>query len=128
MRILQTVNVNQVLTENSKNQMIDQYNSQSVQMQKEIEQLKFEMKKLAKSKKIQPVSLQTHFERELNNRLEKLKLLAFKLQQLEKLPIGSELKEREVQAIVDVEIGDDWKELSRAKTIVITDGKVTEIR
>ena len=128
MRILQTVNVNQVLTESSKNQMIDQYNSQSVQMQKEIEQLKFEMKKLAKSKKIQPVSLQTHFERELNNRLEKLKLLAFKLQQLEKLPIGSELKEREVQAIVDVEIGDDWKELSRAKTIVITDGKVTEIR
>jgi len=128
MRILQTVNVNQVLTENSKNQLIDQYNCQSAQMQKEIEQLKFEMKKLAKTKKIQPISLQAHFEKELNNRSEKLKLLAFKLEQLEKLPIGSELKEREVQAIVDVEIGDDWKELSKEKTIVITDGKVTEIR
>ena len=113
MRILQTVNVNQILTENSKNQLIDQYNCQSAQMQKEFEQLKFEMKKLAKTKKIQPISLQAHFD---------------KLEQLEKLPIGSELKEREVQAIVDVEIGDDWKELSKEKTIVITDGKVTEIR
>ena len=128
MRILQTVNVNQVLTENSKNQLIEQYAQQSAQLQKEIEQLKFEMKKLAKKKKIQPISLQTHFERELNNRSEKLKLLAFKLEQLEKLPIGSELKEREVQSIVDVEVGDDWKELTKVKTIVVTDGKVTEIR
>lgn len=128
MRILQTVNVNQVLTENSKNQLINQYAEQSAQLQKEIEQLKFEMKKLAKTKKIQPVSLQTHFERELNNRAEKLKLLAFKLEQLERLPIGSELKEREVQSIVDVEVGDDWKELTKVKTIVVKDGKVTEIR
>jgi len=128
MRILQTVNVNQVLTMTSKAQLIDQYNGQSAQLQKEIDQLKFEMKRLAKTKKVQPLSLKTHFEKEVNNRSEKLRLLAFKIEQLEILPIGSELKEKEVQAIIDVELGDDWKELTKAKTIVVTDGIVTEIR
>ncbi|MFS0782330.1 YlqD family protein [Bacillus sp. 1P06AnD] len=128
MRILQTITVNQVLTENSKNQLLNKYDNQRAQLQKEIDQLKFEMKKFEKTKKVQPMSLKIHFEKEISNRNEKIKLLEYKVEQLDILPIGSELKEREVEALVDVEIGSDWEELTKARTIIVTDGKVTEIR
>ncbi|WP_042348948.1 YlqD family protein [Bacillus massiliigorillae] len=128
MKILQTITVNQVLTVTSKNQLLEKYKKQYSQLQKEIDQLKFEMKKLEKTKKFQPTTLKKHFEKEISNRSEKIKLLDFQMEQLDILPIGSELKERDVQAIIDVEIGTDWDELMKTKTIVVTDGKVTEIR
>jgi hypothetical protein len=128
MKILQTITVKQVLTDTSKNQLLEKYQKQQIHLQKEIDQLKFEMKKIEKTKKIQPVTLKSHFEREISNRSEKLKLLDYKIEQLSILPIGSELKERDVQALVEVEIGSDWEELIKTKTIVVTDGQVTEIR
>lgn len=128
MKILQTITVNQVLTVTSKNQLLEKYKKQYNQLQKEIDQLKFEMKKLEKTKKFQPMTLTKHFEKEMSNRAEKIKLLEFQMEQLDILPIGSELKERDVQAFIDVEVGSDWDELMKPKTIVVTDGKVTEIR
>ncbi|MFJ7638617.1 YlqD family protein [Peribacillus sp. NPDC097264] len=128
MKILQNVIVNQVLTESSKNQLLDKYKSKRLQLQKESEQLRFELKKLEKTRNLQPASLRSHFEKEINQRQEKIKLLEFQMEQLEILPIGSELKEREVQSIIDVEIGEDWDDLMTTKTIVIKDGIVSEIR
>ncbi|MGM9924157.1 MAG: YlqD family protein [Bacillus sp. (in: firmicutes)] len=128
MKILQTITVNQVLTTASKNQLLEKYKSQYTQLQKEIDQLKFEMKKLEKTKKVQPMTLRKHFEKEISHRAEKIKLLDFQMEQLDILPIGSELKERDVEALIDVEVGSDWDELMKTKIIVVTDGKVTEIR
>ncbi|WP_019242333.1 MULTISPECIES: YlqD family protein [Bacillus] len=128
MRILQTINVKQVLTVTSKNQLLEKYVNQKNQMQKEIDQLKFELKKFEKTKKNQPISLKAHFEKEITNRSEKIKLIDYKIEQLNILPIGSELKEREIQAFVDVEVGSNWEELTKTKTIIVTDGIVTEIR
>jgi len=128
MKILQNVIVNQVLTESSKKQLLDKYKSKRLQLQKESEQLRFELKKLEKTRNLQPASLRSHFEKEINQRQEKIKLLEFQMEQLEILPIGSELKEREVQSIIDVEIGADWDDLMTTKTIVIKDGIVSEIR
>lgn len=128
MKILQNVIVNQVLTESSKNQLLSKYKSKRLQLQKEGEQLRFELKKLEKTRNLQPASLRSHFEKEINQRQEKIKLLEFQMEQLEILPIGSELKEREVQSIIEVEIGADWEDLMTTKTIVIKDGIVSEIR
>lgn len=128
MKILQNVIVNQVLTDSSKNQLLEKYKSKNSQLQKEGDQLRFELKKLEKTKKFQPASLRAHFEKEINIRQEKIKLLDFQIEQLDILPVGSELKEREVQSIVDVEIGANWDELIQTKTIVIKDGIVSEIR
>lgn len=128
MKILQNVIVNQVLTDSSKNQLLEKYKSKKSQLQKEGDQLRFELKKLEKTKKFQPASLRAHFEKEINIRQEKIKLLDFQIEQLDILPVGSELKEREVQSIVDVEIGANWDELIQTKTIVIKDGIVSEIR
>lgn len=128
MKILQNVMVTQVLTESSKNALLDQYKSKRLQLQKESEQLRFELKKLEKTRNMQPVTLKSHFEKEINHRQEKIKLLEFQMEQLEILPVGSELKEREVQSLVDVQIGANWEELMKTRTIVIKDGVVSEIR
>ncbi|RFU71263.1 hypothetical protein D0469_01775 [Peribacillus saganii] len=128
MKILQTVLVHQVLTETSKNQLLEKYKGKQVQLQKEGDQLRFELKKLEKTKKFQPTSLKAHFEKEISKRQEQVKLLDFKIEQLDILPVGSELKEREIQAIVEVEVGSDWDELVQTKTIIVKDGIVSEIR
>ena len=128
MKILQNVIVKQILTEKSKLELLDQFNSKKAVLKKECDQLRFELKKLEKTKKFQPVSLKTHFEKEIDVRKEKIKLLDFQIQQLDILPYGSELKESEVQAIVDVEIGQNWEEIVQTKTIIVKDGVVDEFR
>ncbi|WP_409292224.1 YlqD family protein [Peribacillus sp. SCS-26] len=128
MNILQTVTVNQVLTETSKNKLLEQYKQNRLQLLKECDQLRFELKKLEKTKKFQPGSLKAHFEKEINKRQEKVKTLEFQLEQLEILPLGSELKEREFQALVTIETGQSWEEAVRPRTIVVMDGIITEIR
>ncbi|MFD0049282.1 YlqD family protein [Actinomycetes bacterium NPDC127524] len=128
MKILQNVIVNQVLTESSKNKLLEKYKTKRLQLQKEAEQLRFELKKLEKTRPIQPATLRSHFEKEINQRQEKIKLVEFQIEQLDILPIGSELKEREVQSIIEVEIGADWEETIGTKTIVVKDGVVSEIR
>ena len=110
MKILQNVIVTQVLTESSKNELLGQYKSKRLQLQKESEQLRFELKKLEKTRNMQSTNLKSHFEKEISHRQEKIKLLEFQMEQLDILPVGSELKEREVQSIVEVQVGANWEE------------------
>lgn len=128
MKILQTVVVKQILTENSKRELLEKYQERKLQLQKESEQLHFELKRLEKTKKFQISSLKNHFEKEIQKRREKEKFLDFQIEQLELLPLGSELKEKEVQALVDVKVGDNWEEQIGHPVIVIQDGIITEIR
>jgi hypothetical protein len=128
MKLLQTVVVKQVLTEKSKDELFNKYHSKKLQLQKECDQLRFELKKLEKTKKHQPTSLMNHFDKEIQIRQEKIKLADFQIEQLHILPIGSELKEREVQTIVEVNEGDRWDEFLNGQTIIIKDGYIAEIR
>lgn len=126
--ILQTVVVKQVLTETSKQVLLSKFELEKSQLQKESEQLRFEMRKLEKAKKMTVNSFKNRFENEIHTRLEKIKLLDFKIEQLHMLPLGSELKEKECQAIVEVNVGDAWEDIQTEKTIIIKDGIVDEIR
>ncbi|MGI8384486.1 YlqD family protein [Robertmurraya sp. P23] len=128
MNILQTVVVKQVLTETSKQVLLSKFELEKSQLQKESEQLRFEMRKLEKSKKMTVNPFKNRFENEIHTRLEKIKLLDFKIEQLHMLPLGSELKEKECQAIVEVNVGDAWEDIQTEKTIIIKDGIVDEIR
>ncbi|WP_141431200.1 YlqD family protein [Bacillus sp. 03113] len=128
MKILQTVIVKQVLTEKSKQELLEKYEYNKIQMQKECDQLRFELKRLEKMKKIPSSNLLKHFEKEIGMRQEKSKLLDFQIEQLHMLPIGSELKEKELQGIVEISLGDLWEDVESSKTIVIKDGIVVEIR
>lgn len=128
MKIIQSVTVKQVLTENSKKELLAGYTAKKQQLQKESDQLRFELKKQEKTKKIHPASLRKHFEKEIQIRQEKVKLLDFQIEQLHMLPLGSELKEKEVQAIIEVEEGALWEDIEKGKTIIVKDGIVDEIR
>lgn len=128
MKLLQSVVVKQVLTEKSKGELQDKYHTNRLQLQKECDQLRFELKKLEREKKFQQQSLKRQFEQEIQRRQEKVKLIDFQLEQLHMLPLGSELKEKEVQALIDVEVGANWSDITRGRTIVIKDDIVQEIR
>lgn len=128
MQMIQTVVVKQILTETSKQKLLEKYFAGKLQMQKEYQQLQFELKKLEKTKKFQPSVLKQHFEKELRKREEKEKLFEFQIEQLHMLPLGSEIKEKEVQALVEVNVGDVWEERTKPSTIIIKDGIIAEIR
>lgn len=128
LNIIQNIVVKQVLTEKSKEQLLDKYNENRLQLKKECEQFRFELKKLEKIKKFQRENLIKHFEKEIHARQEKIKLIEFQMEQLHMLPLGSELKEKEIQGIVEVKVGDTWDATVANKTIIIKDGIIAEIR
>ncbi len=60
--------------------------------------------------------------------MEKIKLTDFQIDQLQILPLGSELKDKEIQGILEVQVGDNWEEKNLSRTIVVKDGYISEIR
>ncbi len=129
MKNIRNIIVKQILTEKSKHELFRKFEQKIEQMNNEIGQLQFEKKKYEKTKKAQasPVDV-SRFDEEISSRTEKCELLQFQLQQLEILPLGTELKETEVSGILEINIGDDWNELTKERTIVIKDGVIDEIR
>ena len=83
MKILQTVSVKQILTENNKKQLLSKYEQHKMQLQKECDHLLFEIKKMEKSKKYSPDSLKTQFNKEIDIRKEKIKLIELQMEQIE---------------------------------------------
>lgn len=128
MQLIQTVVVKQILTEKSKDQLFEQYHSQKLQLQKECDQLQFEFKRIDRTKTFSSDALKKHFDKEIKSRREKIKLLDFQVEQLHILPIGSELKEKEIQALIEVNVGDKWNENLLQPSIIIKDGIIQEIR
>lgn len=127
MQLIQNVVVKQILTETSKDELLRQFQERKLQFQKECDQLQFELKRLERSKNFSQAALIKHFEKEIQMRREKIKLLEFQIEQLHILPLGSELKETEVQALVEVKVGDAWNPVQH-QTIIIRDGIIEEIR
>ncbi|WP_088809533.1 MULTISPECIES: YlqD family protein [Listeria] len=128
MKLIQKVVIMQVLTEQSKLELLTYYKEQKRLLETESEQLLFEQKKVEHKNRYQPERVNEYFEHELNLRQEKIKLVEFQMEQLETLPLGSEIRERELETIVDVQVGDEWSDATLSKTIVVTDGVITEIR
>lgn len=128
MKILQSVVVKQVLTDKTKEAFLSKYQATKSQLEKECDHLRFEYKKLEKNNRAQSTNLKRNFEKEIKNREEKIQLIEFQIEQLHMLPLGSELKEKEMQAIIEVNVGDVWNDLQASRTIVIKDGIVVEIR
>jgi len=116
------------LTENSKNALKEQFLSRKRQLEKECGQLQFEMKKMEKTKKFAVSDVRFYFEREIKSREEKIKWLEYQLEQLEQLPIGSEIKDGELEAVAEIGVGDSWDKIVNGKSIVIKDGIIVEIR
>jgi len=128
MKIIQIVTVKQVLTEESREKLSAKYSESKQQLQKECDQLLFEMKKLERTRKFSAAAIKAQFGKEIDLRKEKMKLIDFQTEQLQLLPYGSELKDQDVQALVDVQVGDNWNDITSGKTIIVKDGMIAEIR
>lgn len=127
-QIIQRVIVKQLLTEKSREQLAQKFSSQIKQLKHECEQLKFEQLKFEKAKSKKTTMSQQHFSRELEKRQEKIKVLDFQNEQLHMLPLGSEIKETEVQALIEVTVGDKWLGDTKERSIIIKDGVVVDIQ
>ncbi|RAN23503.1 hypothetical protein VC88_05740 [Geobacillus sp. A8] len=128
MKLIQTVEVRQIVTERSKQMLTAAFTARKQQLKRECDQLRFEQKRMEKSGNYPPALVKQYFAKEIDERMEKMKLLEFQLEQLRMLPLGSELKEREVEALVEVNVGDSWEEVTKTRAIIIEDGVVKEIR
>lgn len=126
MQVLRTVVIKQILTETLKQSLLSSYEDKKSQLEKEYEQLRFELKKAERQQKGSQRQPDSFFQKEMEKRQQKIENIVFQQSQLNILPLGSELKEKELQAVINVEIGDRWEETE--KTIVIKDGIVVEIR
>lgn len=127
-KILQKVIVKQILTEKSKRKLHDSFEVSKSALKRECEQFRFEIKKLEKTNKYSRHDILARFQKEMDMRHEKIKQIDFQIEQLNILPIGSELKETEVEAIIDVDIGDYWDQSLKSKIIIIRDGIIIDIR
>ncbi|MGM8211778.1 YlqD family protein [Virgibacillus sp. W0430] len=127
MKIIKSVLIKQIVTEKSKNKLHGHFSHEKMMLEQECQQLLFEQRKLQNKPGISKQEVTNRFQKELKNRKEKMKLLDFKMEQLDMLEQGSEIIEKEVNGIVDVEIGSSWDDILGEKAIIIKDGIVVRI-
>lgn len=126
MKIIKRIQIKQVVTENSKKELRTKFTQEKDRLELECQQLLFEKRKLI-HKQGASKQIYDQFQQEIEHRKDKIKLIDFKLEQLELLEIGSEIVEKEVDALVDVEVGADWNRIIGKQAIVVEDNKVVRI-
>lgn len=127
MKIIKKVLIKQIITENSRNQIIQQFENQKMRLEQECQQLQFEKKKLQHKTGVSKQEVTRRFDIEINKRKEKINLTDFKIKQMDILELGVEVVEDEVEALVEVTEGMHWVDLMKEQAIIIKDGKVVRV-
>lgn len=127
MKIIKKVEIRQIITETSKQKIRMKFHNQKMRLEQECQQLLFEKRKLLNKKGVHKFEIERRFDNEINKRKDEIKLIEFKEEQLDILNIGSEIVEGEVDALVEVSIGDKWEELMKKQAIIIKDDIVVRI-
>ena len=127
MKIIQKISVKQVITELSKQKMHEKFTAERDQLDLECQQLLFEQRKLKNKYSSSDQEIRKRFDEEIGNRTKQIELIEFQLEQLEILEVGSEILEQEVHGLVDVNVGDNWQNISTEQSIVIKDDVVIKI-
>jgi len=127
MKLIKKVPIKLVVTEDSKEKIRQNFTNHKLRLEQECQQLQFEIRKLKNKNANVRSDMESRFNQEIKNRQEKIKLLDFKIEQLDELKMGSEIVEKEVEALVEVEVGSDWQHLMKEQAIVIKDDKVIRI-
>ncbi|GGB30021.1 hypothetical protein F3157_13455 [Virgibacillus dakarensis] len=127
MKIIKKVLIKQIVTEKSKEKLQMNFHHHKMRLEQECQQLLFEQRKLQNKTGVSKQEVTSRFQQEIKNRKEKMKLLDFKMEQLDMLEIGSEIVEKEVEALVEVDVGTHWNEIMEDRAIVIKDDVVIRI-
>lgn len=126
-KIVKKVLVKQILTEKSKARLKNTFQQAKIQLEQECQQLLFEQRKLQNKMAVSKREIADRFQQEIKKRKEKITLIEFKIEQLDLLEIGSEIVEKEVDALVEVKVGTHWKEIMGEQSIVLKDDIVVRI-
>lgn len=121
MQLIKKVTVKQVLTKASKAKLHDEFKMNKLQLERECEQLLFEQRKLIHQQSNSKHEITRRFQQAIEDRKDKINLIEFKIEQLALLDLGSEVIEKEVDAIVEVSLGSKWSEINGPTSIVIKD-------
>lgn len=124
MQIIKRIVVKQVLTEKSKQALQITFKKDLAQLELECQQLLFEKRKLINKLADSKHRIEERFEKEIKRRQDKKVVIEFKIEQLELLELNSEIIEKEVEALVEIEIGSNWEAISKQQSIIIKDGVV----
>ncbi|QHS22224.1 hypothetical protein GWK91_04365 [Virgibacillus sp. MSP4-1] len=127
MKMIRKTSVKQVITEKSKERLESKFHRQLSQLENECHQLQFEKRKLQSKKGISPQDVKTRFQKEIDRRQNKMKWLEYQLEQLDILPVGSEITESEIDEIVEVSVGDRWSDVMGEHSITIKDDTIIRI-
>lgn len=129
MQVIKRAIVKQVLTEESKAELLTKLEAEKKRCLNESEQLDFEKRKAIKYQvKGDHKTIIDRFEEEIERRKEKIRSLDFQIKQLHILELGTEIVEKEIEMIQNINVGDDWRQTMSPSVIVIKDGIVTDIR
>ncbi len=131
MRIKVPVPVYMLMTEKTKNNMLNEIKQTIQQIKIELDQLQFQQKKLfteAQKKGKEAVRIvQERIGLEHQKRKEKLERLYIQLEQVDKLNEGDKILYNTLETEVEVEIGQSWDEIFHSQEIVIKDGIIIDI-
>lgn len=127
MKIIKKITVKQILTEKSKQDMLEKLTSEKAQLDLECQQLLFEQRKLMNKMSGSTFEIEQRFKYEIKQRKEKITLIEFKIEQLDLLELNSEIIEREIDALIDVSVGMNWDDVMKEQNIIVKDGVVVRI-
>ncbi len=129
MKVIRQAIVKQVLTEKSRRELFEKFAEEKKRYETECAQLDFERRKVLKKQNYKNnISITARFNEEIKRRRNKIRKLEFQTEQLQILPIGTEVIEEKIEVIYEIQEGDDWNQVANPSEIVIKDGVILEIR
>lgn len=130
--IRQPVVVKFILTEQTKQQLLNDLRGQVDRLSSEIDQLEKQGKAMLEDAMAQGGSqaqeLRERLESEKQNRRQQIEQIVLQVQQIQQMELGTELQNMNVETTIDVRVGDDWTKVLRGSEIIVKDGIVHEIR
>lgn len=132
MDIRQPVAVKLILTEATKQQIIEEQRRQIEQVMNELEQLETQGKEALQQAMQQggefAQQIRLQIENEKNQREARREELFQQMQQIQQMELGTEIQNMTVETVVTVKPGDDWTAVLQGAEIIVRDGVVQEIR
>lgn len=127
LKVIKKIPVKVVLTENEREAQNNRLDHQLERMEREVEQFHFERKKMEKKHGSLPSNIDERLTQEVRQRKAKIQTLQYHKEQLEILPDFHEFTIEEIESVVEVKEGMEWKKLQE-KEIVIENGFVKRVR
>lgn len=132
MEIRQPVAIKLILTDLTKQEIIEEQRRQIEEVTDELEQLETQGREALQQAMQQggefAQQVRQQLENEKEQREQRREELFQQMQQIQQLELGTEVQNMTVETVVDVKVGDDWSKVLQGAEIIVKDGIIQEIR